>query len=95
VRQRAAAARAARGSGLLREPALDGPLRQWFLEPLEVAGLLGEVWDGATGASFGHRLRRYWELREMGGVRHALRYDPAELDDALPKLRAEAVLSPG
>ena len=50
---------------------------------------------GAPGASFDHRLRRYWELREMGGVRHALRYDPEELDDALRKLRAGPVLSPG
>ena len=49
---------------------------------------------GDPGPGFERRLRRYWELREMGSVRHALRHDPAELDDALRKLRAEPVLSP-
>jgi aminoglycoside phosphotransferase (APT) family kinase protein len=49
---------------------------------------------GDPGAGFEHRLRRYWELREMGSVRHAIRHDPAELDDALRKLRVGPVLSP-
>jgi aminoglycoside 2''-phosphotransferase len=47
---------------------------------------------GALGGGFAHRLRRYWELREFGSVRHALRFDPAELEGALSKLRAGPVL---
>jgi aminoglycoside 2''-phosphotransferase len=47
---------------------------------------------GWLGGGFAHRLRRHWELRELGAVRHALRFDPSELADALRKLRAGPVL---
>jgi aminoglycoside phosphotransferase (APT) family kinase protein len=40
----------------------------------------------------GHRIQRYWELRELGGVQYALRFDQTELDDALRKLRSGPVL---
>jgi aminoglycoside 2''-phosphotransferase len=47
---------------------------------------------GRLGGGFSHRLRRHWELRELGAVRYALRFDRSELADALRKLRAGPVL---
>ncbi len=43
-----------------------------------------------------HRVRRWWEAREFDGLRFALRHDDAaEFRDALAKVRASPILSPG
>lgn len=44
------------------------------------------------GDAFAHRVRRYWELREFGGVRFAAQHAPTELVDAIRKLREGPVL---
>ncbi len=44
-------------------------------------------------ASFDHRVRRLWELREFDGLVFAVRMnDDAELRDAIRKLRAGPIL---
>jgi aminoglycoside 2''-phosphotransferase len=53
------------------------------------------VAGGPLPPTFAHRLQRYWELREFGGVHFAVTHaDEAEFADSLPKLRAGAILNP-
>jgi aminoglycoside phosphotransferase (APT) family kinase protein len=50
---------------------------------------------GLVTPTFAHRLERYWELREFGGVHFAVTHaDEAEFADSLRKLRAGAILNP-
>jgi aminoglycoside 2''-phosphotransferase len=50
---------------------------------------------GSTGARLADRVRRHWELRELGGVRLALALgDSAELEEAIAKVRAGAIFRP-
>lgn len=42
---------------------------------------------------FLHRIQRYWELREFGGVQYALEYDDeVELEDSIGKIRSGPIL---
>jgi aminoglycoside phosphotransferase (APT) family kinase protein len=53
------------------------------------------VAGGLLTPTFTHRLQRYWELREFGGVHFAVTHaDEAEFADSLRKLRAGAILNP-
>jgi aminoglycoside 2''-phosphotransferase len=53
------------------------------------------VVGGPLTPRFAHRLQRYWELREFGGVHFAVTHaDEAEFADSLRKLRAGAILNP-
>ena len=65
---------------------LDEPFMEHVLDAYTAAG-------GLLGDNIQHRVRRYWELREFGGVRYAVRFDPTELEDAVRKLRNGPVLS--
>lgn len=48
---------------------------------------------GDPGEDFHHRVQRYWELRDFGGVRWAVRFhDDAEFDDSIRKLRQGPIL---
>jgi aminoglycoside 2''-phosphotransferase len=50
---------------------------------------------GSREASFRHRVRRFWELREFVGLQWAFEQDDApELGDSLAKLRAGPILRP-
>ena len=51
--------------------------------------------DGTIDEDFSHRLRRLWELREFDGVGFAVRHEPVEFEEAVGKLRAGPILSPG
>jgi aminoglycoside phosphotransferase (APT) family kinase protein len=53
------------------------------------------VAGGLLTPAFAHRLQRYWELREFGGIHFAVTHsDEAEFADSLRKLRAGAILNP-
>lgn len=43
---------------------------------------------------FDHRLHQLWAVREFGGVVYALEHDPAEMPDALAKIRRGPLLNP-
>ncbi len=48
------------------------------------------------GEDFYHRVQRYWELRDFGGVRWAVRYnDVEEFNDSIRKLRNGPILLKG
>lgn len=48
---------------------------------------------GELGEDFHHRVQRYWELRDFGGVRWAVRFnDVKEFDDSIQKLRKGPIL---
>lgn len=49
---------------------------------------------GMLNAGFAHRLRQLWIAREFGGLHYALEHDPAELVDAVMKIRNGGLLHP-
>lgn len=50
---------------------------------------------GMLTPTFAHRVQRYWEMREFGGVYSAARRDDeSEFADSMRKLRAGAILNP-
>lgn len=56
------------------------------IEAYQVAG-------GEVGEDFHHRVQRYWELRDFGGVRWAVRFNDAEeFEDSIQKLRKGPIL---
>ena len=69
-------------------------------QDLDVQLYLGEPFAGSVMAGYGveesnlpHRVQRFWELREFGGLQWALEQrDRVELEDSLAKLRAGPIL---
>jgi aminoglycoside phosphotransferase (APT) family kinase protein len=78
------------------DPAQDFAALRYLGERFVAATIAAyRVAGGPLTPTFTHRLQRYWELREFGGIHFAVTHaDEAEFADSLRKLRAGAILNP-
>jgi aminoglycoside phosphotransferase (APT) family kinase protein len=75
------------------DPAQDLAVQRYLGEEFATAVL--EAYPGAE-SGLEHRIRRYWELRELSGLVWALEHDDEhELEDALRKLRSGPIVTRG